>query len=54
MNNGDNATFMLSAVFDRKKEMKERELDPFFLLKEVAEMSNLRNLNELKDGASMK
>jgi hypothetical protein len=47
--NVQNAGFVLSAVFDRKKELMDMDLcsgaaiDPFYLLKEVAEMSNFRN-----------
>ena len=36
---------MIQAMFDRKREMNSNEtshdVDPFFLLREVAEMSNL-------------
>lgn len=43
------AGFVLSAMFDRKKEIMNlnpngnTNIDPFYLLKEVAQMSNLRN-----------
>ena len=52
MDNGtdtQNAGFILSAVFDRKKELMNLDgsgsqaVDPFYLLREVAEMSNLKN-----------
>lgn len=43
----DNPSFLLSAIFDRKREIMEpnpnANLDPFFLLKECAELSNLRS-----------
>lgn len=43
----ENPSFLLSAIFDRKREIMEpnpnANIDPFFLLKECAEMSNLRN-----------
>ena len=39
---------MLQAIFDRKRELggDAKQTDPFFLLREVAEMSNLKNLSK--------
>lgn len=52
----DNPSFMLNAIFERKKEIDELinknedkkwfNVDPFYLLKEAAEMSNLINLTK--------
>jgi hypothetical protein len=42
MDDADNACFMLQALFDRQREVGgPGKADPFFLLREVAEMSNL-------------
>lgn len=45
---------MIHAMFDRKRELKSNEasheVDPFFLLREVAEMSNLKSMAESKGG----
>lgn len=49
MANSQDAGFLLTAVFDRKKELMNLDptgsasIDPFYLLKEVAEMSNFRH-----------
>ena len=43
------ASYVLSAVFDRKQQlmnMGNNNVDPFFLLKEVAQMSNFKNQQE--------
>ena len=37
---------MLQAIFERKRELDSNNTDPFFLLREVAEMSNLKNLSK--------
>lgn len=37
---------MLQAIFERKRELDSKQTDPFFLLREVAEMSNLKNLSK--------
>ena len=42
----NSASFMLQAIFDRQRELESKPHDPFFLLKEVAEMSNLKNLSK--------
>ena len=47
----DNPSFMLGAIFERKREItqinqgmsSDVNVDPFFLLKEAAELSNLRS-----------
>ena len=43
---GEGASFMMQNLFDRQRELKEAipnsKIDPFFLLKEAAEMSDIR------------
>ena len=44
------ASFMLQALFERKREITQPDsnarADPFFLIKEAAELSNLRSLQQ--------
>ena len=48
--NRTDASFMLQALFDRKREITQPDsnakVDPFFLIKECAELSNLRSLQQ--------
>ena len=50
------ASFMMTNLFERQREIKElapnSKIDPFFLLKEAAEMSDIRNLGS-KDESQM-
>ena len=46
---------MMQNLFDRQRELKEAipnsKIDPFFLLKEAAEMSDIKNLGSVDDGS---
>ena len=53
MDDPDNASFMMHALIDRQKEVGDN-VDPFFLLREVAEMSNLKNLSKKEEDLSFK
>ena len=52
---------MLNAIFDRQREIdsmnanlaRKTEVDPFFLLREVAEMSNLSKAMQSTEGNDM-
>ena len=48
--NRTDASFMLQALFERKREIAQPDsngtVDPFFLIKECAELSNLRSLHQ--------
>ena len=52
---GDGASFMLQNLFERQREIKEiipnQKVDPFFLLKEAAEMSDIRNLGSTNENS---